>query len=95
MSKSGDLQRKIRAMEIIDELEPTRRAIYCGSLLYLDVRGEMDSSIAIRTLLFRKNGVYCWGGGGIVADSAWQAEYQETLDKVSVLLRTLETTLAS
>ena len=86
---------KIRAMEIIDELEPTRRSIYCGSLLYLDVRGEMDSSIAIRTLLFRKDGVYCWGGGGIVADSAWQAEYQETLDKVSVLLRTLETTLAS
>lgn len=86
---------KIRAMEIIDELEPTRRAIYCGSLLYLDVRGEMDSSIAIRTLLFRKDGVYCWGGGGIVADSAWQAEYQETLDKVSVLLKTLETTLAS
>ncbi|HBS76988.1 MAG TPA: aminodeoxychorismate synthase component I, partial [Pseudomonas sp.] len=86
---------KIRAMEIIDELEPTRRSIYCGSLVYLDVRGEMDSSIAIRTLLFRKDGVYCWGGGGIVADSAWQAEYQETLDKVSVLLRTLETTLAS
>jgi para-aminobenzoate synthetase component 1 len=86
---------KIRAMEIIDELEPTRRSIYCGSLVYLDVRGEMDSSIAIRTLLFRKDGVYCWGGGGIVADSAWQAEYQETLDKVSVLLRTLETTLTS
>ena len=84
---------KIRAMEIIGELEPTRRAIYCGSLLYLDVRGEMDSSIAIRTLLFRKEDVYCWGGGGIVADSAWQAEYQETLDKVSVLLGTLETTL--
>ena len=86
---------KIRAMEIIDGLEPTRRAIYCGSLLYLDVRGEMDSSIAIRTLLFRKEDVYCWGGGGIVADSAWQAEYQETLDKVSVLLGTLETTLQS
>jgi len=86
---------KIRAMEIIDELEPTRRAIYCGSLLYLDVRGEMDSSIAIRTLLFRKEDVCCWGGGGIVADSAWQAEYQETLDKVSVLLGTLETTLGS
>jgi len=84
---------KIRSMQIIDELEATRRSIYCGSLLYLDVRGEMDSSIAIRTLLFSKEAVYCWGGGGIVADSAWQAEYQETLDKVSVLLGTLEATL--
>jgi para-aminobenzoate synthetase component I len=84
---------KIRSMQIIDELEPTRRSIYCGSLLSLDVRGEMDSSIAIRTLLFNNEEVYCWGGGGIVADSDWQAEYQETLDKVRVLLRTLETTL--
>ena len=84
---------KIRAMQIIDELEPTRRAIYCGSLLYLDVRGEMDSSIAIRTLLFKDGQVSCWGGGGIVADSNWQAEYQESLTKVDVLLRTLEQTL--
>lgn len=81
---------KIRAMQIIDELEPTRRAIYCGSLLYIDVRGEMDSSIAIRTLLFDKAQVSCWGGGGIVADSEWQAEYQESIDKVKVLLGTLE-----
>ena len=84
---------KIRAMQIIDELEPTRRSIYCGSLLYLDVRGEMDSSIAIRTLLFKDSQVSCWGGGGIVADSNWQAEYQESLTKVDVLLRTLEQTL--
>jgi para-aminobenzoate synthetase component 1 len=77
-------------MQIIDELEPTRRSIYCGSLLYLDVRGRMDSSIAIRTLLFSEQRVYCWGGGGIVADSNWQAEYQESLDKVNILLRTLE-----
>lgn len=84
---------KIRAMQIIDELEPTRRAIYCGSLLYLDVRGEMDSSIAIRTLLFKDGQVSCWGGGGIVADSDCQAEYQESLTKVDVLLRTLEQTL--
>ena len=84
---------KIRAMQIIDELEPTRRAIYCGSLLYLDVRGEMDSSIAIRTLLFKDGQVSCWGGGGIVADSNWQAEYLESLTKVDVLLRTLEQTL--
>lgn len=81
---------KIRAMQIIDELEPTRRSIYCGSLLYVDVRGEMDSSIAIRTLLIRDGQASCWGGGGIVADSDWQAEYQESIDKVKVLLETLE-----
>ena len=82
---------KIRAMQIIDELEPTDRSIYCGSLLYVDVRGEMDSSIAIRTLLFKDDQVRCWGGGGIVADSDWQAEYQESIDKVRVLMETLET----
>ena len=81
---------KIRAMQIIDELEPSDRSIYCGSLLYIDVRGEMDSSIAIRTLLFKDGQVRCWGGGGIVADSDWQAEYQESIDKVRVLMETLE-----
>ncbi|WP_061238011.1 aminodeoxychorismate synthase component I [Ectopseudomonas composti] len=81
---------KIRAMQIIDELEPTRRGLYCGSLLYLDVRGEMDSSIAIRSLLVKDCKVSCWGGGGIVADSNWQAEYQESITKVKVLLETLE-----
>ena len=81
---------KIRAMQIIDELEPTRRGLYCGSLMYLDVRGEMDSSIAIRSLLVKDAQVCCWGGGGIVADSQWEAEYQESLTKVRVLLRTLE-----
>lgn len=82
---------KIRAMQIIDELEPTRRGIYCGSLLYLDVRGEMDSSIAIRSLLIKDGRVNCWGGGGIVADSQWQDEYQESITKVKVLLDTLQT----
>ena len=81
---------KIRAMQIIDELEPNRRGFYCGSLVYLDVRGEMDSSIAIRSLLVKDGQVCCWGGGGIVADSQWQAEYQESLTKVRVLLQTLE-----
>ncbi|MEX3772273.1 aminodeoxychorismate synthase component I [Pseudomonas sp. MYb118] len=81
---------KIRAMQIIDELEPTRRGLYCGSLLYLDVRGEMDSSIAIRSLLVKDEQVCCWGGGGIVADSQWQAEYQESITKVKVLLETLQ-----
>ncbi|NNB13893.1 aminodeoxychorismate synthase component I [Pseudomonas fragi] len=82
---------KIRAMQIIDELEPTRRSLYCGSLLYLDVRGEMDSSIAIRSLLVKDGRVSCWGGGGIVADSDWQDEYQESITKVKVLLDTLQT----
>lgn len=82
---------KIRAMQIIDELEPTRRSIYCGSLLYLDVRGEMDSSIAIRTVLIKGGHAHCWGGGGIVADSHWQDEYQESITKVKVLLDTLQT----
>jgi para-aminobenzoate synthetase component 1 len=50
----------------------------------------MDSSIAIRTLLIRDGQASCWGGGGIVADSDWQAEYQESIDKVKVLLQTLE-----
>lgn len=81
---------KIRSMQIIDELEPTRRALYCGSLLYLDVRGEMDSSIAIRSLLAKDGQICCWGGGGIVADSDWQAEYQESITKVRVLLETLQ-----
>ncbi|WP_434577792.1 aminodeoxychorismate synthase component I [Pseudomonas sp. Z5-35] len=81
---------KIRAMQIIDELEPTRRGLYCGSLLYLDVRGEMDSSIAIRSLLVKDGQVCCWGGGGIVADSEWEAEYQESMTKVRVLLETLQ-----
>ena len=81
---------KIRSMQIIDELEPTRRALYCGSLLYLDVRGEMDSSIAIRSLLAQNGQIACWGGGGIVADSDWEAEYQESMTKVRVLLQTLE-----
>ena len=81
---------KIRAMQIIDELEPSRRGLYCGSLLYLDVRGELDSSIAIRSLRVKDGNVSCWGGGGIVADSHWQDEYQESITKVSVLLNTLE-----
>lgn len=81
---------KIRAMQIIDELEPARRALYCGSLLYIDVRGEMDSSIAIRSLLIKEGQVSCWGGGAVVADSDWQAEYEESIAKVRVLMDTLQ-----
>ena len=81
---------KIRAMQVIEELEPARRSIYCGSILYLDVRGEMDSSIAIRSLLVKDGTVSCWGGGGIVADSHRESEYRESITKVKVLLDTLE-----
>ncbi|UFH51498.1 aminodeoxychorismate synthase component I [Pseudomonas sp. KNUC1026] len=80
---------KIRAMQVIDEVEPTHRSLYCGSLLYLDVRGEMDSSIAIRSLLIKGEAIHCWGGGAVVADSAWEAEYEESYYKVRVLLEAL------
>jgi para-aminobenzoate synthetase component 1 len=84
---------KKRAMEIIDELETEARQVYCGSLLYISADGRMDSNIAIRTLLCHAGEVHCWGGGGIVADSQWQQEYQETYDKVGKFLQTLESFL--
>jgi para-aminobenzoate synthetase component 1 len=80
---------KIRAMQIIDELEPTRRSVYCGSILYIDVRGRMDSSICIRTLLAGQGRIHCWGGGAIVADSECKSEYTESITKVRLLLDTL------
>jgi para-aminobenzoate synthetase component I len=81
---------KRRAMEIIAELEPHAREAYCGSLLYISADGRMDSNIAIRTLLCDGEDIRCWGGGGIVADSQWQQEYQETYDKVGKFLSALE-----
>jgi para-aminobenzoate synthetase component 1 len=81
---------KRRAMEIIAELEPHARQVYCGSILYVSADGRMDSNIAIRTLLCRSGEIHCWGGGGIVADSQWQREYQETYDKVGRFLAALE-----
>lgn len=83
---------KLRSMQIIDELEEFQRGIYCGSLLYIDTRGEMDSSIAIRTLLAKDGLLTCWGGGGggIVADSEAASEYQESLTKVRNLMGCLE-----
>lgn len=81
---------KRRSMEIITELEPHARQAYCGSVLYISADGRMDSNIAIRTLLCNDGQVHCWGGGGIVADSVWQQEYQETYDKVGKFLTLLE-----
>lgn len=81
---------KRRSMEIIAELEPHQRSIYCGSVLYVSADGRMDSNIAIRTFLAADGDIDCWGGGGIVADSQWQQEYQETYDKVGKLFKALE-----
>ncbi|WP_341937158.1 aminodeoxychorismate synthase component I [Marinimicrobium sp. C2-29] len=81
---------KIRAMEIIEELEPSRRSVYCGSLGYLSADGAMDTNIAIRTLVCDRGRMHCWGGGGIVADSDPEEEYRESIAKVEVLMRTLE-----
>ena len=80
---------KIRAMQIIEELEPVRRSLYCGSIGYIGCEGQMDMNIAIRTLVHQDNRLYCWGGGGIVADSDGEEEYQESLTKVRVLMESL------
>ncbi|MBY5927412.1 MULTISPECIES: aminodeoxychorismate synthase component I [unclassified Halomonas] len=80
---------KIRAMQIIDELEPDRRSAYCGSLGYVDVRGHMDTSIAIRTVVADDKHLHIWGGGGLVADSEADAEYTETRDKIRHLMSAL------
>lgn len=81
---------KIRAMEIIDELEPQRRSIYCGSIGYISCCGRMDTNITIRTLLCQGESIYCWAGGGIVADSNIGEEYQETFNKVNNLIQSLQ-----
>lgn len=77
---------KVRAMEIIDELEPTKRSLYTGSLGYLSFTGDMDLSIVIRTFLIKEGRAYFQVGGGIVADSDPEAEYEETLDKAKALI---------
>lgn len=77
---------KIRAMEIIEELEPQRRNAYCGSIGYLSQHGRMDTSICIRTLIAEAGRLHCWAGGGIIADSDADSEYQETYDKVARIL---------
>ncbi|MDE3170279.1 MAG: anthranilate synthase component I [Acidobacteriota bacterium] len=81
---------KVRAMEIIDELEPTRRGIYGGAILYLDFSGNLDSCIGLRTLVAKRGSVYVQAGAGIVADSVPRTEYTETLNKARALIRALE-----
>jgi para-aminobenzoate synthetase component 1 len=80
---------KVRAMEIIAELEPTQRGVYCGSIGYISATGAMDTSIVIRTYLALGGRVYFQAGGGIVADSDVELEYRETLDKARGLIETL------
>jgi len=81
---------KIRAMEIIDELEPTRRGLYAGGVMYLDFSGNLDSCIALRTLVAKDGRAYIQAGGGIVADSVPEREYQETVNKARALVKALE-----
>jgi para-aminobenzoate synthetase component 1 len=80
---------KVRAMEIIEELEPVKRSVYTGSIGYIGFDGDMDTSIVIRTSLIKDGRIYFHVGGGIVADSDPDAEYQETLDKAEGILRAM------
>ncbi len=80
---------KIRSMEIIEELEPVKRAIYTGAIGYISFDGDMDMSIVIRTILVKGNKLYFQVGGGIVADSDPEREYYETLDKAEGIMRAL------
>lgn len=80
---------KKRAMEIIEELENCQRSIYCGSIAYISANGNLDSNITIRTIACDGENLYCWGGGGIVADSNADEEYQESLTKIGAILAVL------
>ena len=82
---------KVRAMEIIDELEPTRRSVYTGSIGYLGFDGNLDINIVIRTFLIKGNRAYFQVGGAVVYDSDPESEYQETLDKGRALINALNT----
>jgi len=81
---------KVRAMEIIEELEPVRRGVYGGSVLYADFAGNLDSCIAIRTMLIKGRHAYVQAGAGIVADSVPEREYDESLNKAQALVRAAE-----
>jgi anthranilate synthase component 1 len=81
---------KIRAMEIIEELEPTKRGPYAGSIGYFDFSGNMDMCITIRTIIFKNNKAYIQAGAGIVADSDPEKEYKETVNKAKGLFKAIE-----
>jgi anthranilate synthase component 1 len=86
---------KVRAMEIIEEFEKTRRGIYSGGILYLDFAGNLDSCIALRTMVIKNGMAHIQAGGGIVADSTPEGEYTESVNKSKALLRALEAAHAS
>lgn len=81
---------KVRAMQIIEELEPTRRGVYGGSVLYADFAGNLDSCIAIRTMLMQGKKAYLQAGAGLVADSDPATEFQESMSKAGALLRAVD-----
>ena len=81
---------KIRAMQIIEEMEPILRGLYGGAVLYADFAGNLDSCIAIRTMLVRRGRAHIQAGAGIVYDSDAAAEYQECLNKAAALVRAIE-----
>jgi anthranilate synthase component 1 len=81
---------KIRAMEIIEELEPTKRGPYAGSIGYFDFSGNMDMCITIRTIIFKNNKAYIQAGAGIVADSDPEKEYKETVNKAKGMFKAIE-----
>jgi anthranilate synthase component 1 len=81
---------KVRAMEIIEDVEPVRRGLYGGSVLYADFAGNLDSCIAIRTMLIKGKKGYVQAGAGIVADSLPESEYQECINKSQALVRAVE-----
>jgi anthranilate synthase component 1 len=81
---------KVRAMEIIDELEPEKRGIYGGAMGYLGWNDNMDMAIAIRTAVIKDNTLYVQAGGGIVADSQPALEWEETLNKARAILRAVQ-----
>ena len=81
---------KALEMEIIDEKEPTKRGVYAGAVLYLDFSNNLDSCIAIRTLVAKENRGYIQAGGGIVADSVPESEFVETVNKARALIRAVE-----
>jgi anthranilate synthase component 1 len=81
---------KVRAMEIIDELEPVKRGIYGGAVGYLGWNGNMDTAIAIRTAVIKDGMMHVQAGAGVVADSVPESEWQETLSKARALMRAAE-----
>jgi para-aminobenzoate synthetase component 1 len=81
---------KLRAMEIIEELEPNRRGLYCGAIGYIGFDGNMDTNIAIRTAIYSHGEIRFYAGGGVVADSELAKEYRETWDKASSMIELLK-----